>query len=115
MRSPPACLVALLAAAAVQCTLRTAHAAPAKDEVTELPGFGPPPTRHYSGFLDAKDGCAATESVCRIHYWFCEAEGGAAGAPVLLGACADKRPADGLQTCVLVEHAASAAQAHETR
>ena len=51
-------------------------------QVTELPGFGPPPTKHYSGFLDAKAGCATTEAVCRIHYWFCSAEGSAASAPV---------------------------------
>ena len=46
-------------------------AAPAGDRVSRLPGFGPPPTPHYSGFLNA----SAAEPGTFLHYWFAAAEG----------------------------------------
>ncbi len=43
----------------------TTMAAPASDLVTNLPGFGAPPTPHYSGFLNA----SASEPGTYLHYW----------------------------------------------
>ena len=77
-------LVLVSVAIVLQQCLETA-AAPAEDEVLELPGFGVPPTKQYSGYLDAKDGCDEKEDVCRIHYWFCSADGDDANSkPVVL-------------------------------
>lgn len=45
------------------------HAAPAADTVENLPGYGPPPTKQYSGFLDA----GAAEPGTMLHYWFASA------------------------------------------
>ncbi len=49
-------LLALLGAAA---------AAPTADRVSSLPGYGPPPTNMYSGFLNA----SAAERGTNLHYW----------------------------------------------
>jgi len=46
-------------------------AEPYDDKVLELPGYGPPPTRHWSGFLNA----SAEEPGTMLHYWLAEAEG----------------------------------------
>lgn len=44
------------------------EAAPAEDEITDLPGLPyPPPFKQYSGYLDANGGR-------HLHYWFTEAE-----------------------------------------
>ena len=56
-----------------------AAASPASDGVATFPDFGPPPTPHYSGFLDGGSGT-------RLHYWFATAALGSAAknAPVVL-------------------------------
>ena len=66
-----------------------AAAAPAEDAVPSLPLYGAPPTKMYSGYLDAKGpkeapGCATSEKVCQLHYWLAEAEQNPASAPVVL-------------------------------
>jgi cathepsin A (carboxypeptidase C) len=71
------------------CLAAPSFAAPAADAVPELPLFGAPPTKHYSGYLDGKGtdanpGCAATEKACQLHYWFAEAEEDPANKPVVL-------------------------------
>ena len=38
--------------------------------MTHLPGYGPPPTPQYSGFLDA----SAAEPGTKLHYWFARAD-----------------------------------------
>jgi cathepsin A (carboxypeptidase C) len=43
---------------------------PEADLVTHLPGYGPPPTPQYSGFLDA----SAAEPGTKLHYWFARAD-----------------------------------------
>lgn len=73
----------MVSAVLFQCLVET-DAAPAEDEVLYLPGFGVPPTKQYSGYLDAKDGCDPKEDVCRLHYWFCSAEGDASSKPLVL-------------------------------
>ncbi len=56
------------------------------DLVDDLPGYGRPPTPHFSGFLDASDGCdvATNGPVCQLHYWLALAEKDAANSPVVL-------------------------------
>eukprot|EP00392_Amoebophrya_sp_AT5.2_P009990 g10021.t1 len=55
---------------------RTVFAAPEADRIASLPGYGPPPTAQYSGFLDATDGCDTEKNgkYCRLHYWFATSE-----------------------------------------
>mmetsp|Transcript_27957 Transcript_27957/g.31408 ORF Transcript_27957/g.31408 Transcript_27957/m.31408 type:complete len:726 (+) Transcript_27957:93-2270(+) len=52
------------------------HAAPLHDLIIELPGYGRPPTPHFSGYLDASDGCdtAVNGPICKIHYWLALAD-----------------------------------------
>ena len=45
--------------------LHAAAGAPGADRVGSLPGYGPPPTPMYSGFLNA----SAAERGTRLHYW----------------------------------------------
>jgi len=45
-------------------------AAPSEDAITDLPGYGKPPSNHWSGFLDASQ----EEPGTKLHYWFAEAE-----------------------------------------
>lgn len=56
------------------------------DFIDELPGYGKTPTPHFSGFLDASDGCdtATNGPVCQLHYWLALAEHEPASAPVVL-------------------------------
>ena len=51
-------------------TVVTTTAAPAEDEVVSYPGFGPPPTQHYSGYLDVSDACDTKKNgpECQLHY-----------------------------------------------
>ena len=59
----------------------TALAAPDADAVASLPGYGPPPSRQWSGFLNA----SAAEPGTMLHYWLAEAESpDAASMPVVL-------------------------------
>lgn len=53
------------------------EAAPAEDLVESLPFFGKTPTPHYSGYLDATEGCntEVNGAYCHIHYWLALAEG----------------------------------------
>ena len=60
----------------VACAL----ASPSSDAVASLPGYGKPPTRHFSGFLDA----SAAEPGTKLHYWLAEAETVTASTPVVL-------------------------------
>jgi carboxypeptidase C (cathepsin A) len=56
------------------------------DFIDELPGYGRTPTPHFSGFLDASEGCDVETNgpVCRLHYWLAFAEKNPASAPVVL-------------------------------
>ena len=67
----------------------TCFAAPLEDRIDSLPLFGPPPTPHYSSYLDATAGCntKVNGAYCKIHYWFWTADGNpdnAATKPVVL-------------------------------
>jgi serine carboxypeptidase-like clade 1 len=67
--------------------MKTAAASSAlQDLVQELPGYGPPPTTQFSGYLDASAGCDLETNgpLCQLHYWFALAETDAASAPVVL-------------------------------
>ena len=44
----------LLASALLAGVSRRCDAAPAADAVGSLPGYGAPPTKHYSGFLNVR-------------------------------------------------------------
>jgi hypothetical protein len=50
---------------------RIVAAAPLNDLITELPGYGRPPTPQFSGYLDASAGCDVNINgpICKIHYW----------------------------------------------
>lgn len=54
--------------------------APAPDAVPLLPGFGTPPTPHFSGYLNASKGEPGTF----LHYWFAAAEGEWTKKPLVL-------------------------------
>ena len=56
------------------------------DLVDELPHYGRTRTPHFSGFLDASDGCNVVINgpVCQLHYWLALAEKDPANAPVVL-------------------------------
>ncbi|XP_051932060.1 lysosomal protective protein isoform X1 [Hippocampus zosterae] len=56
----------------------TAAAAPADDEVVNLPGLPKQPSfRHFSGYLNVADGK-------HLHYWFAESQNSPASDPVVL-------------------------------
>ena len=56
------------------------------DLIDELPGFGRPPTPHFSGYLDASEGCDLETNgpICRLHYWLALAETNPNTSPVVL-------------------------------
>ena len=60
----------ILSAVTVLFFTAVTTAAPAADEVKSYPGFGVPPTPHYSGYLDASDGCNTKKNgpECQLHY-----------------------------------------------
>lgn len=67
--------------AAIALLLSAAWAAPASDEVPDLPGYGTPPAPQWSGFLNA----SAAEPGTMLHYWFAQAESpDSASMPVVL-------------------------------
>ena len=52
------------------------HAAPVEDKIVSLPMYGPPPTAHFSGYLNATHGCdTSVNGECYLHYWFAAGEG----------------------------------------
>ena len=66
--------------------LHFGHAAPLEDLVEYLPGYGRPPTPHFSGYLDGTDGCdtATNGASCHLHYWMALAEDDFLNKPVVL-------------------------------
>ena len=66
--------------------LSAAAAAPLGDLVEYLPGFGRPPTPHFSGFLDATAGCDTTANGngCHLHYWLALADEDPLDKPTIL-------------------------------
>lgn len=65
----------------LQLLLDVARCAPEEDIVHELPEYGVPPSRQWSGFLDA----SSVEPGTRLHYWLAEAEAPDPGSlPVVL-------------------------------
>jgi carboxypeptidase C (cathepsin A) len=68
---------ALTALALLLVVAPICRALPEQDRVESLPLFGPPPTPHYSGYLNATDGCDLTVNgdSCQIHYWMALAQG----------------------------------------
>lgn len=48
------------------------HCLPSNDEIDSLPLFGPPPTPHFSGYLDAYK---SQDCSCSLFYWLALAEG----------------------------------------
>eukprot|EP00934_Nitzschia_sp_Nitz4_P007792 Nitzschia sp. Nitz4//scaffold84_size84139//2332//4211//NITZ4_005191-RA/size84139-augustus-gene-0.37-mRNA-1//1//CDS//3329559012//7782//frame0 len=56
------------------------------DLIEELPGYGVPPTQHFSGFLNASEGCnlALNGPECNLHYWFALSESDPTKDPVVL-------------------------------
>ena len=59
----------VLSAALLTCV----SAAPAADLVSNLPGYGAPPSPQYSGWL--KGGMATSGGMSTLHYWFAAYEG----------------------------------------
>jgi len=57
-----------------------------EDMIQSLPDFGPTPTPHYSGYLDASAGCdlATNGPICKTHYWLALAETSPLSKPVVL-------------------------------
>mmetsp|Transcript_41435 Transcript_41435/g.65665 ORF Transcript_41435/g.65665 Transcript_41435/m.65665 type:complete len:561 (-) Transcript_41435:215-1897(-) len=69
--------------------MQVASGSPLADAVTFLPGWGTPPSKQYSGFLDATNGEDRTRlsqgQGAMLHYWFIQAEGDdAIDKPVVL-------------------------------
>ncbi|CAD7954169.1 unnamed protein product [Amoebophrya sp. A25] len=67
---------ALLLSAAFQGVFVFSSKAADADAVPYLPGFGTPPSQHFSGFLDATAGCDTDSNgpFCKLHYWFATKE-----------------------------------------
>lgn len=63
-----------------------AFAAPLEDLIEHLPGYGRPPTPHFSGFLDATAGCdtEANGKGCFLHYWLALADVDALTKPTIM-------------------------------
>jgi cathepsin A (carboxypeptidase C) len=61
----------LTSLAVVQLFWTVSVAAPEKEAVSHLPGWGVPPAPQWSGFLNA----SAVEPGTMLHYWFAQAEG----------------------------------------
>lgn len=62
-----------------------AHAAPSEELVENLPSFGKPLSQHYSGYLNATDGCdTASNGYCYIHYWLALADNDWKDKPLIL-------------------------------
>jgi len=62
------------------------YSAPLEDLVDYLPDYGPPPTTHFSGYLDGSKGCdtEANGKECKLHYWLALAEYNPWNASVVL-------------------------------
>ena len=71
-----ACSFLVAAVIVIVTTITTTTAAPEADAVVSYPGFGPPPTPHYSGYLDASAGCDTDKNgpECQLHYMLAMAE-----------------------------------------
>lgn len=56
------------------------------DRIEYLPDYGPPKTKHYSGYLDGSEGCDLQTNgpFCKIHYWLATAEGDYLKKPTVL-------------------------------
>jgi len=69
-------LASLAVATALIVTVALTNAAPLEDRIDNLPGYGPPPTPQYSGYLDASEGCDKLKNgpICKIHYWLAMAD-----------------------------------------
>ena len=78
MRSCSSVITIFAASLVALFTTPTTLAAPLKDLIDELPGYGRPPTPHFSGYLDASEGCDTKVNgpVCKIHYWLAMADDG---------------------------------------
>jgi carboxypeptidase C (cathepsin A) len=65
-----------LALVATALVVALTKAAPLEDRIDNLPGYGPPPTPQYSGYLDASEGCDKIKNgpICKIHYWLAMAD-----------------------------------------
>ena len=63
--------MAIIIAMSTTTITTVVHAAPLNDLITELPGYGRPPTPQFSGYLDASAGCNIDLNgpICKIHYW----------------------------------------------
>lgn len=79
-KAQPRRLKAFAMKAVLCAALALARAAPAAEEVLNLPGFGKPPAPQYSGFLDA----SGAEKGTWLHYWFALADDNAASLPLVL-------------------------------
>merc|ERR1712166_458632 len=60
----------------VACFASASVSSASSDEIVSLPGFGPPPSHHYSGFLPVGSK--------QLHYYFVESERDPATDPVVL-------------------------------
>lgn len=76
MKVLPSSILSAVTVTVLFCTVVTTTAAPAEDEVTSYPDFGPPPTPHYSGYLDVSDACDTKKNGpdCQLHYMLALAE-----------------------------------------
>jgi len=66
--------------------LSAVQAAPLEDLIESLPFYGRTPTPHFSGYLNATEGCntEVNGEYCKLHYWLALAEDDPMNAPVVL-------------------------------
>jgi carboxypeptidase C (cathepsin A) len=66
------------------CLASLVSAAIPDHAIPDLPGWGPPPSNMYAGYVPCSDGNKSMENKIHMHYWFVESENDPATDPVVI-------------------------------
>ena len=64
--------------------LSTTYALIPEHAIADLPGWGPPPSKMFAGYVPASDGNKSMDGKIHMHYWFVESENDPANDPVVI-------------------------------
>ena len=64
--------------------LSITHALIPEHAIADLPGWGPPPSKMFAGYVPASDGNKSMDGKIHMHYWFVESENDPANDPVVI-------------------------------